>query len=270
MDKTSPRVRIIEHPDVRRMLMLQKSHAEGMRALILFVASIQDQVELLGGHKSERARDHDRLNDLLLPLVKGYCSEKGYEMLALSLQCHGGSGYLQDYPIEQYIRDQKIDTLYEGTTHIQALDLLFRKVARDGGTTLQGLFARVRETIAREEGGDGLATERRALARALQDVEGIFLALMGKMNESLYHVGLHGNRVLFALAELVIAWLLVRHAALAQSRIEKAVGGDRDYYEGKVASARFFCANVLPGIAFSREVIEQGSLGLMDVRESSF
>ena len=115
-DPKAPRVPILRHPDVRRMLMSQKAHAEGMRALILYTASIQDQVEIKGGHRSMEAAEDNVLNDLLLPLVKGYCSEKAYELLAVSLQCLGGSGYLKDYPMEQYIRDQKIDTLYEGTT----------------------------------------------------------------------------------------------------------------------------------------------------------
>jgi alkylation response protein AidB-like acyl-CoA dehydrogenase len=142
MDKTAPRVRIIEHADVRRMLMHLKAHAEGMRALGLYTAHIQDKVELQGGHGDDRADAADKLNDLLLPLVKGYSSDKTYELLGIALQVFGGSGYCQDYPMEQYIRDQKIDTLYEGTTHIQALDLFFRKIARDMGETLRGFSAR--------------------------------------------------------------------------------------------------------------------------------
>ncbi|MEE2644154.1 MAG: acyl-CoA dehydrogenase family protein, partial [Myxococcota bacterium] len=143
-DRNAPRVPIIRHPDVRRMLLTQKAYAEGMRALGLYAAATQDKVALAGGHGHPEAQRLDRLNDLLLPLIKGYCSEKVYALLGgISLQCFGGAGYLKDYPLEQYVRDQKIDTLYEGTTHIQALDLLFRKVAKDGGATLRGLFAEI-------------------------------------------------------------------------------------------------------------------------------
>jgi hypothetical protein len=269
-DKAAPRVRIIEHPDVRRMLMLQKSHVEGMRAMILFTAWLQDQVEIAGGHASPEARAFDRLNDMMLPLVKGYCSEKCYELLSLSLQCFGGSGYVQDHPIEQYIRDQKIDTLYEGTTHIQALDLFFRKIARDGGTTLQGLLGRVRGSVEEKIGGDELAGERQALAKALADVEGIFTAMMGKVGESMYHVGLQGNRILFALAELLIGWLLVRHAALALEKRAGATGDDLAFYSGKIASARFYCREVLPGLALARELVENSRLDLMEVPEEAF
>lgn len=270
MDKDAPRVPIIAHPDMRRMLMAQKAHAEGLRALALFTASIQDEVDKLGGHGASDAKGQDRLNDLLLPLVKGYGSEKVYELLSLSLQCYGGSGYVCDYPIEQYVRDQKIDSLYEGVTHIQALDLLFRKVARDGGKTLEGLLGRVGKTLALEEGGEALAAERAALGRALQDVQGIFMALMGKMQENLYHVGLQGNRVLYALAEVVIGWLLVRHAALALTRLEGAGHRDTAFYQGKIASAKWFCANVLPGLTLTRKLVERSDLSLMELPDEAF
>src|SRR3954469_11262173 len=135
-DKAAPRVPITHHPDVRRSLMTQKSYAEGMRALVLYTATIQDEVALAEA-AGDTSDQHDlavRLNDLLLPIVKGYGSEKSYELLGLqSVQTLGGSGYLQDYPLEQYIRDAKIDTLYEGTTAIQGMDFFFRKIVRDKG-----------------------------------------------------------------------------------------------------------------------------------------
>jgi hypothetical protein len=268
-DKTAPRVPVFRHPDVRRMLMAQKAHAEGMRALCLFTASMQDQVELKGGHRDPAAAELDALNDLLLPMVKGYCSEKAYELLALSLQVLGGSGYLQDYPVEQYIRDQKIDTLYEGTTHIQALDLLLRKVARDGGATLQGLLGQVRRTAESEGGGKELEAERAALAKGLSDVEAMLNALMGKLGDSLYHVGLQGNRVLMALADLIIGWLLVRHAEVALERT-KVNPGDKAFYAGKLASARWFCREVLPGLAHAARMVEHSALDLMEVPEEAF
>ncbi len=269
-DKSSPRVRIIEHPDVRRMLITQKAYAEGMRALCLLAAVVQDQVDILGGHDAPEAKGVDRLNDLLLPLVKGYCSDKAYELLGLSLQCFGGSGFCQDYPIEQYIRDQKIDSVYEGTTHIQAQDLFFRKIAKDGGQTLQGLLGQIKTTLASEVGGAALVTERTLLSRALADVEGIFGAMMGKTQESLYHVGLQANRVLASLAELVMGWLLVRSSAIASERMQDAGEADRAFYTGKMASSRWFCVNVLPSLTLTRKLIEGSDLSLMQVPEGAF
>ncbi len=135
-DKTAPRVTIIHHPDVRRSLMTQKSYAEGLRALYLYAAAHQD--DSVAQRVSDA--DHDmahRVDDLLLPIVKGVSSERAYEILTESLQTLGGSGFLSDYPLEQYIRDSKIDSLYEGTTAIQALDFFFRKIVRDRGEALQ-------------------------------------------------------------------------------------------------------------------------------------
>lgn len=267
-DKAAPRVEIIRHPDVRRMLMQQKAFAEGLRAIILWTANVQDRIELAGGHGSEAALKLGALNDLMLPLIKGYASEKVYELLAVSLQCFGGSGYCQDYPIEQYIRDQKIDSLYEGTTHIQALDLFFRKIVRDRGATFQALLGEVKATI------DGLPAEldveKAALGAALGDVQGIAGAMLGKLGQSVYHVGLQGNRILFALAELVIGWRLAVGAQVALAKVGGAVGEEKAFYRGKLGSARWYAKNVLPGIALTRKLIEASDLELMELPDESW
>ena len=263
MDKAAPRVEIITHPDVRRMLMLQKAFAEGLRGVVLWTASIQDQVALSGGHGNESSRQLDALNDLMLPLIKGYGSEKVYELLAVSLQCLGGSGYCQDYPIEQYIRDQKIDSLYEGTTHIQALDLFFRKIGRDRGATLTALLGQIGKTAAGLPAE--LGVEKAALEAALGDVQGIVGAMLGKLGQSVYHVGFQGNRILFALAELVIGWRLAVGAQVAHGKIGAAAGDDKAFYRGKLAAARFYAKNILPGLALTRKLIEAGDLELMEL-----
>jgi alkylation response protein AidB-like acyl-CoA dehydrogenase len=267
-DKAAPRVEILRHPDVRRMLMLQKAFAEGLRATVLWTAHVQDQVALRGGHGNQEARPLDALNDFMLPLIKGYGSEKVYDLLAVSLQCFGGSGYCQDYPIEQYIRDQKIDSLYEGTTHIQALDLFFRKIGRDHGATLQALLGQILTTI------DGLpaelSVEKTALQTAVSDVQGIMAVMMGKLGQSIYHVGLQGNRILFALAELVIGWRLMVSAQVAATKLPHAKGDDAAFYRGKLAAARFYAKTVLPGISLAKKLIEQGDLDLMELPDDSW
>jgi alkylation response protein AidB-like acyl-CoA dehydrogenase len=267
-DKAAPRVEIIHHPDVRRMLMLQKSFAEGLRATVLWTAHVQDQVALRGGHGSHEAHPLDALNDLMLPLIKGYGSEKVYELLAVSLQCFGGSGYCQDYPIEQYIRDQKIDSLYEGTTHIQALDLVFRKIGRDRGATLDALRGQIQRTV------DGLPAEldveKAALTRALADVQGMLGAMFKKMTESVYHVGMQGNRILAAVAELVIGWRLVASAQVAQQKLATATGDDRGFYQGKLATARFFATEILPGLTLAKKLVEAGDLAVMKLDDAAW
>ena len=281
-DKTAPRVTIIQHPDVRRMLMLQKAYAEGMRALVLYTAAQQDAVQLAaangGADEAAAAR-----NDLLLPVVKGVGSERSYEMLTLSLQTFGGSGFLQDYPIEQYIRDAKIDSLYEGTTGIQSLDFFFRKVVRDRGATARALLADIAAfAAAGDAGSDGngrLKTERAALAEAVAQVEAMLTAMNGFVNgsrerpEEIYKVGLTSVRLLLAFGDLIIGWLLARQAEVAQRALDNAdtlAEADRDFYTGKLAAARFFATTVLPHLETDRKVIEHATLDLMDVPEAAF
>jgi hypothetical protein len=274
-DKTAPRVTIIHHPDVRRMLMLQKAYAEGMRALILYTATLQDaqQVAAASGIADQPAAE---LNDLLLPLVKGVGSERAYELLTASLQTFGGSGFLQDYPIEQYIRDAKIDSLYEGTTAIQGMDLYFRKILRNNGQALRSLLGQITGFAAAESGNGRLKAERGALARAAADVEGIVMAMQAftigsaEHPAEIYRTGLNTTRLLLALGDLVIGWLLARQAEIALARLDEDPGTDRAFYEGKIAAARFFAATVLPRLAAEREIAEGTTLDLMDLPAEAF
>ncbi len=235
------------------------------------------------GHRSRRppARtpsDDDRLNDLLLPIVKGYGSEKSYALLGSeSLQTFGGSGYLQDYPLEQYIRDAKIDTLYEGTTAIQGLDLFFRKIVRDQGQALTVLLTQIQEFAKSEAGNGRLAAERDLLAAGLEDVQGIVGAMVGFLTSSqadvrnLYKVGQNTGRLLYALGDLVVAWLLLRQAEVALAAL--AAGPDpRDeaFYTGKVAAAQFFARQVLPQLSGQRAIAEATDNALMDLPEDAF
>jgi alkylation response protein AidB-like acyl-CoA dehydrogenase len=279
-DKTAPRVTIIHHPDVRRLLMLQKAYAEGMRALVLYAATFQDalQVAAARGQADDLAA---ALNDLLLPVVKGVGSERAYEMLTHSLQTLGGSGFLQDYPVEQYVRDAKIDSLYEGTTAIQGLDLYFRKIVRDGGKALGFLLGQVRDFAAADSGNGRLKAERAALARAADDVEAMVTALHAFLSASaqqpaeIYRVGLNTTRLLLALGDLLIGWLLARQAEIALGRLDEAAGaagsaGGRAFYEGKIAATRFFAATVLPRLATERAIAEATTLDLMDLPAEAF
>jgi alkylation response protein AidB-like acyl-CoA dehydrogenase len=278
LDKTSPRVTIIHHPDVRRMLMLQKAYAEGLRALMLYTATQQDAVQIAEANGTVDAAAAAR-NDLLLPLVKGVGSERAYEMLTLSLQTLGGSGFLQDYPIEQYIRDSKIDSLYEGTTGIQSLDFFFRKMVRDQGATAQSLLAEVAAFAAADNGNGRLKTERAALAQAASQIEAMLTAMTGFVigsldrPEEVYKVGLNSVRLLLAFGDLIIGWLLARHAEVAQRALDNAdtlSEADRDFYAGKIAVARFFATTVLPRLETERKILEQTTLDLMDVPEAAF
>ncbi|HUY52007.1 MAG TPA: acyl-CoA dehydrogenase [Streptosporangiaceae bacterium] len=274
-DKTAPRVTIIHHPDVRRMLMMQKAYAEGMRALVLYTASYQDTVQMAKaqGSPNELAA---RINDLLLPVVKGVGSERAYELLTLSLQTFGGSGFIQDFPVEQYIRDAKIDSLYEGTTAIQGMDLFFRKILRDQGVALGAVIGEIKEFAASEAGNGRLKAERAALAAAAGEVEGIVTAMSGYAIGSLeqpaevYRAGLNTTRLLMALGDLVIGWLLARQAEVALRALDAGADRDEAFYQGKIATARFFAQTVLPRLAVEREIAEATTLDLMELPEEAF
>jgi hypothetical protein len=198
-------------------------------------------------------------------------------MLVLSLQTLGGSGYLQDYPIEQYVRDAKIDSLYEGTTAIQSLDLLFRKVLRDRGRALGHVLGEVREFVAAEAGNGRLKEERALLATALTDVKAMLGALTGYATvsaqdpASVHKAGQHTVRLLMALGDLLVGWLLLRQAEVALTALAGDVPArDQAFYEGKIGAARFFAATVLPLLSAQRAIVENADNSLMELPEAAF
>lgn len=275
MDKSAPKVTITHHPDVRRSLMTQKAYAEGMRSLVLYTASVQDAIQEQEA-AGEDAKALNGLNDLLLPIVKGYGSEKSYEQLAQSLQTFGGSGYLQEYPVEQYIRDAKIDTLYEGTTAIQGQDFFFRKIVRDQGASLNTLSEEIKKFLAGAHGNEELAPALDSLAKAAVDLEAIVgtmitdLTATGEDVKNIYKVGLNTTRLLMASGDVVVGYLLLKGAAVAAEKLPTASAKDVAFYQGKIAAAKFFAANVLPGVSTERALAESVDNSLMELDEAAF
>ncbi|MFE5285999.1 acyl-CoA dehydrogenase [Nocardia sp. NPDC056611] len=275
-DKAAPKVTITHHPDVRRSLMSQKAYAEGLRAVYLYTAAHQDDVvaQHVSGIDAELAH---RVNDLLLPVVKGVGSERAYQYLTDSLQTFGGSGFLQDYPIEQYIRDAKIDSLYEGTTAIQAQDFFFRKIARDRGVALAHIAGQIRKTVAPERDSGWLKPEKVLLGAALDDIQD----MVGNLTQhlisaqenptALYKIGLASVRFLLAFGDLLIAWRLIVGAETALAALEGDLSHqDQAFYEGKVAAASYFARNVLPRLSADRAVIADIDSSLMLLDEAAF
>ncbi|MEV0785169.1 acyl-CoA dehydrogenase [Streptomyces sp. NPDC050423] len=275
MDKTAPKVTITHHPDVRRSLMTQKAYAEGMRSLVLYTASVQDAIQEKEA-AGEDAKALHGLNDLLLPIVKGYGSEKSYEQLAQSLQTFGGSGYLQEYPIEQYIRDAKIDTLYEGTTAIQGQDFFFRKIVRDQGASLNTLSEEIKKFLSGAQGNEELSGALDSLAKAAVDLEAIVgtmitdLTATGEDVKNIYKVGLNTTRLLLASGDVVVGYLLLKGATVAAEKLPTAAAKDVAFYRGKIAAAKFFAANVLPGVGAERALAESVDNSLMELDEAAF
>jgi alkylation response protein AidB-like acyl-CoA dehydrogenase len=276
-DKTAPRVTIIHHPDVRRSLMTQKAYAEGLRALYMYAAAHQDGDVAQQVSGADPGMAH-RIDDLLLPIVKGVSSERAYEILTESLQTLGGSGFLVDYPLEQYIRDSKIDSLYEGTTAIQALDFFFRKIVRDRGEALQFLTAQISTTI--ETCDEALKPQAELVQTALDDVTAMTGALTGFLMSAtqdpteIYKVGLGSVRYLLAVGDLLIGWRLLVHAGVAHAALADAPtrgsASDKSFYQGKIATATFFAKNMLPKLTAQRTIIESIDDDIMRVSEDAF
>ncbi|ANY06821.1 acyl-CoA dehydrogenase [Pseudonocardia sp. HH130630-07] len=277
-DKTAPRVSITHHPDVRRSLMLQKAYAEGLRALYTYTATFQDRIRLGGEGAGISTELAEKVNDLLLPIVKGVGSERATEQLIQSLQTLGGSGFLQDYPIEQYIRDAKIDSLYEGTTAIQSQDFLFRKIVRDNGQALAHVAGEVQAFVDSDAGNGRLKEERELLRTALTDVQGMLGTLTGYLYGStkdvteLYKVGQHTVRLLMAVGDLLVGWLLLRQATVALDALgtDGVSAKDRAFYEGKVGVAGFFARTVLPRLTAEKAIVENADNALMELPEAAF
>ena len=281
-DKTAPRVTITHHPDVRRSLMTQKAFAEGLRSLMIYCSTWQDDV-MIKTAAGEDASLSEAVNDLLLPLVKGFGSERSWVLLGTeSLQTFGGSGFLQDYPIEQYVRDAKIDTLYEGTTAIQGQDLFFRKIVKNKGAALGYLAGEVEKFVTSEAGNGRLKVERELLAKGLEDAQAIigatFTDLMSANPadekgdiKNIYKVGLNTTRLVYVLGDLTIAWLLLRGAEVALQKLGTDVSSaDKAFYEGKVAAASFFARNILPLMAGERAIAENIDASIMELDEAAF
>ena len=219
-----------------------------------------------------------RVNDLLLPIVKGVGSERAYEMLAQSLQVFGGSGYLQDYPVEQYIRDAKIDTLYEGTTAIQGLDFFFRKMVRDKFHAITWLGEQIQATATAAPDGDVLKADRKLLGKALSDMQAMITTLgfwaqaayQGD-EEQIYKVGLNTTRLLLAAGDLIIGWLLLRQAEVAKAALDGNVAAkDVPFYEGKIAAAQWFARNRLPLLSAEKWICEHSDDDVMKLPVEAF
>ncbi|WP_313409766.1 acyl-CoA dehydrogenase [Aeromicrobium sp.] len=280
--KDAPRVTITHHPDVRRSLLTQKAFAEGLRSLMIYAATFQDEV-MLKQANGEDGSLPAAINDLLLPLVKGYGSERSWVLLGTeSLQTFGGSGFLQEYPLEQYVRDAKIDTLYEGTTAIQGQDLFFRKIVKDQGRALGWLSEQITSFIENEAGNGRLKVERDLLAKGLEDTTAVISAMFTDLMASnpadengdarnVYKVALNTTRLVYVLGDLVVSWLLLRGAEVAQAKLDAgATGADKSFYEGKVAAASFFAKTVLPRLAAERAMAEAVDLDVMELDEAAF
>jgi len=250
-DATAPRVAIIEHADVRRMLLDMKARVEGIRALAVKLSNHQDLAKALAGQDDALAAYHQGQVDLLVPLAKSYGSDQAFRVCETAIQTYGGAGYTRDYPVEQYCRDSKIFSIYEGTNHIQAMDLVGRKLGQAGGANLQAFLGDVAKFIAANKDHEVLGADLKRLASAQEAVGGSAMRLlMWFQTGNVTMVPLNANRFLEMMSEVAVGWLLLDGAAIAAAALKELPAGHADaaFYQGKIAAAQFYARNVLPGV----------------------
>jgi hypothetical protein len=272
-DATAPRVPIIEHADVRRMLLDMKARVEGIRALAVKLTHHQDQVRVLQGKDEQKAALHQGQVDLLVPLVKAYGSDQAFRVCETAIQTYGGAGYTRDYPVEQYCRDAKIFSIYEGTNHIQAMDLVGRKLGQAGGANLQAFLADIGSFVKKHSADPTLGPAVKTLALAQEALGGCAMRLlMWFQTGKLAMVPLQANRYLEMMSETAVAWLLLEGAAIALEKKKSVAAGHPDlaFYEGKVASALYFARNVLPGVELKARLMGEEDSSPVDIPDAAF
>ena len=272
-DPSAPRVSILEHADVRRMLLDMKARVEGIRALILKLAIHQDRAESLAGKDDAGAAYHASQIDLLTPLVKAYSSDQSFRVCETAIQVFGGSGYTRDYPVEQYARDSKVFSIYEGTNHIQSLDLVARKLGQNGGAGTQAFFGDIAKFCAAHAKHPVLGAAVAELQAAQEAVAGTAMNfLMWFQSGQMQRVPLVANRFLDMMSELAIGWLLLEGASIACEQSDK-LGPDHtdaNFYAGKKAAAIYFARNVLPNVVNGARIIQSGDTSPIDIPDAAF
>ncbi len=275
-DANAPRVAIIEHPDVRRMLIDMKARVEGIRCLIVKLARHQDGVLVHQGKDDTAAAYHQGQVDLLVPLVKAYGSDQSFRICETAIQTYGGVGYTKDYPAEQYCRDAKIFSIYEGTNHIQSMDLVGRKLGQNGGANLQAFLGDVAKFIAENANHPALGPSVKELQAAQEAVGGTAMRMLGwfQMGQ-MSMVPIASTRFLEMMSELAVGWLLLDGARIAIEKTKSLPDGeegakDRAFYAGKTLAAKYFAMNVLPSVKLKAEILGREDSSALDISDTAF
>jgi hypothetical protein len=274
-DPNAARVTILEHSDVRRMLMEMKAKVDGMRALCVYLALHQDKATALRAKgDQDSAVYHQGQVDLLTPIVKSYCSDQSFRVCELAVQVYGGAGFVQDNPVEQYLRDSKIFSIYEGTNHIQALDLVVRKLRHRDGRDLNDFVAGMEEFVAEYSEDPGCGDEVKALEEAGREIQSAGRAIIQyMMTGKLDQLTLCASPFLEAMSHVTVAFLLLQAGVIAeQARTQDDAQSQEefDFYAGKVMAAKFYVNFILPQALALSKVIKSGDRSALDVPDNGF
>jgi len=270
MDKSAPSVPIIQHPDVRRMLLTMKVYVEGMRSLLYYVGMCDDRVDV-AENEEEKAK-YKGIIDLLIPLAKGYVSDKAFDVCNLGVQVYGGYGYIKEYPMEQLLRDCRITPIYEGTNGIQAMDLLGRKLGLNKGKPIMDLMGEIQNTIAAARTHAKVEAYAGKVEAALNKLGEVALNL-GKtaMSAEILTAFAHAYPFMEVAGDVVMSWLLLWRATIAAEKLENgAKKKDAAFYEGQLKSAEFFVHCVLPVTLGKMDAILATNSAVVDIAEDSF
>jgi len=265
------------------MLLWMKSHVEGMRSFVYYVAQLFDQ-EMIGETEAQRDQAKD-LIELLTPIIKSYCTDRGFEVTVQAMQVYGGYGYITEYPVERLLRDSKIHSLYEGTNGIQAMDLLGRKIGMKKGGVFMSLLGEIQKVIAQAKGTEGLLESANQLEIAV-----------GRLGEVAMHMGTlamspdfkaafgHASPFLNAMGDVIMGWMLLWRANVASPKLAKLTKGLDDaarikkinknknaaFYEGQLKSAEYFIHTILPITIGNLNSIAAGNKAVVEIPEASF
>jgi len=269
-DRGAPSVPIIEHPDVRRNLLWMKSHVEGMRSFFHYLVSCKTKSEL---EKTPEARqDYSDLFELLTPSIKDYLAVKGHEVCIQAIQVFGGAGYTQDYLVEQYARDCKITSIYEGTSGIQAGDMLARKIGRNNGKVFQNLVKEMALTIGRAKEAEDLIELADDFEAAVKKLEKVAASILKKSCSLEFKAAYaHSLPFLNVIGDTIMAWMLLWRAAIASEKLLKgARKKDQTFYAGQIKTAQFYIKTILPEVMGKMNAIENGNPAAIEIKNDEF
>ncbi len=270
MDPDAPAVPIIQHPDVRRMLISMKSYVDGMRSLLYYAGYLSDQITV-ADDDAEKTRLQGML-DLLIPVCKGYVTDKAFEVCSTGVQVFGGYGYISEYPQEQLLRDCRITMIYEGTNGIQAMDLLGRKLGMNQGKPIMDLMVEIQGTIARAKAADGLEAFATRVEKALNRLGEVAMHLgAAAMSPNVMSAFAFAHPFLEASGDVVMAWMLLWRGTVAAEKLAKgAKKKDTAFYEGQLKSLQYFTQAVLPVTMGKMDAIMATSDAAVDIGEDAF
>jgi alkylation response protein AidB-like acyl-CoA dehydrogenase len=270
LNPEAPAVPIIQHPDVRRMLMTMKVYVEGMRSLLYYICNLTDKINTAGSD-SEKARLQGMI-DLLIPIAKGYVSDRSQEVCNLGLQIYGGYGYIREYPQEQLVRDCRITQIYEGTNGIQAMDLLGRKLGLNQGKPMMDLMGEIQKTVARAKEMADLQPLVESFEKALQRLGQVAMHLgVNAMSPQALTAFAFANGLLEAAGDVVMGWLMLWRSTVAAAQLGNgAKKKDESFYQGQVKSAQFFIQTLLPVTMGKMDAIMDNCAAAVEIDEKSF